>query len=101
MFEYVLKSKMRFFHVCPIGRILNRFSQDMALVDERLVDIMRGLFQDIPIYLSLYIVIGITLPPAILAGMVACMLYILVRQYIIPTARQALGLKDIGNLTKV
>ena len=36
MFENVLKTKMRFFHVCPIGRILNRFSQDMALVDEQL-----------------------------------------------------------------
>ena len=87
MLENVLKSKMRFFHVCPIGRILNRFSQDMALVDERLVNIMRHLLQDIPIYLSLYIVIGITLPPALLAAMVACMLYIIVRQYFIPTAR--------------
>ena len=87
MFENVLKSKMRFFHVCPIGRILNRFSQDMALVDERFVNIMRHLLQDVPIYLSLYIVIGITFPPALLAAMVACMLYILVRQYFIPTAR--------------
>ena len=87
MFENVLRSKMRFFHVCPIGRILNRFSQDMALVDERLVNIIRLLLQDIPIYLSLYIVIGTTMPPAILAAMVACMLYILVRQYFIPTAR--------------
>ena len=87
MFENVLKSKMRFFHVCPIGRILNRFSQDMALVDERFVNTMSNLFQDVPIYLSLYIVIGITLPPALLAAMVACMLYILVRQYFVPTAR--------------
>ena len=83
MFENVLKSKMRFFHVCPIGRILNRFSQDMALVDERFVNTMSNLFQDVPIYLSLYIVIGITLPPALLAAMVACMLYIIVRQYFI------------------
>ena len=37
MFENVIKTKMRFFHVCPIGRILNRFSQDMALVDVQLV----------------------------------------------------------------
>ena len=87
MFENVMKSKMRFFHILPIGRILNRFSQDMALVDERFVNTMSNLFQDVPIYLSLYIVIGITLPPALLAAMVACMLYILVRQYFVPTAR--------------
>ena len=36
MFENVLKTPMRFFHVSPIGRILNRFSSDMALVDEQL-----------------------------------------------------------------
>ena len=36
MFENVLKSTMRFFHVSPIGRILNRFSSDMALVDEQM-----------------------------------------------------------------
>ena len=36
MFENVLKTRMRFFHVCPVGRILNRFSSDMALVDTEL-----------------------------------------------------------------
>ena len=36
MFENVLKTRMRFFHVCPVGRILNRFSSDMALVDAQL-----------------------------------------------------------------
>ena len=87
MFENMLKSNMRFFHICPVGRILNRFSQDMALVDGRLVTIMTYLLQDTPVYVSLYIVIGITLPPAILAAMVACLLFILVRQYFMPSAR--------------
>ena len=87
MFENVLKAKMRFFHVCPTGRIINRFSQDIALVDEQLVRTTTIVCQDIPMYLSLVIVIGFNLPLALLAAMVACLLYILVRQYFIPTAR--------------
>ena len=108
MFENVLKTKMRFFHVCPIGRILNRFSQDMALVDEQLfkvagvMSIVRYmeytanmviniltyiLFQHFPIFVSLVLVICVSVPPAILAATVACVLYIFARQYFIPTAR--------------
>ena len=37
MFWKILLAKMRFFHINPIGRVLNRFSQDMALVDGQLI----------------------------------------------------------------
>ena len=37
MFWKILLTKMRFFHVNPVGRVLNRFSQDMALVDGQLI----------------------------------------------------------------
>ena len=112
MFENVLKTTMRFFHVCPIGRILNRFSSDMALVDGPLnkamgivslvsyrddidinVDNTAYLcipFQYVPKFIALVIVICICQPPAILAAIVACLLYIFVRQRFIPTARYCL-----------
>ena len=37
MFWKILLAKMRFFHINPVGRVLNRFSQDMALVDGQLI----------------------------------------------------------------
>ena len=37
MFWKILLTKMRFFHINPVGRVLNRFAQDMALVDGQLV----------------------------------------------------------------
>ena len=37
MFKNILRSKMRFFHINPVGRVLNRFSQDMSTVDGQLI----------------------------------------------------------------
>ena len=37
MFGKMLLTKLRFFHINPVGRVLNRFSQDMALVDGQLI----------------------------------------------------------------
>ena len=111
MFENVLKTRMRFFHVCPVGRILNRFSSDMALVDAQLnkalgvVTLVSNMihlckswlltytqhvsipFQYVPRFIALVLVICICEPPAILAAFVACLLYIVVRNCFIPTAR--------------
>ncbi|KAK9870727.1 hypothetical protein WA026_008296 [Henosepilachna vigintioctopunctata] len=36
MFSNVLQSRMRFFDITPSGRILNRFSNDMGIIDESL-----------------------------------------------------------------
>jgi ATP-binding cassette subfamily C (CFTR/MRP) protein 4 len=40
MFAKVLRSKMIFFDTNPVGRVLNRFSKDIGLVDELLPDTM-------------------------------------------------------------
>ena len=37
MFKNILRSKMRIFHINPVGRVLNRFSQDMGTVDGQLI----------------------------------------------------------------
>ena len=37
MFKKILFSKMRFFNINPVGRVLNRFSQDMGTVDGQLI----------------------------------------------------------------
>ena len=60
----------------------------MALVDEQLVKSATLLFHIyIPNYIALAIVIGVSLPQAILATIAACVFCVLIRQYFIRTVR--------------
>ncbi|CAH0405995.1 unnamed protein product [Chilo suppressalis] len=45
MFESITRAPMRFFHVNPSGRILNRFSKDMGAVDEVLPSALLDVLQ--------------------------------------------------------
>ncbi|XP_059049399.1 ATP-binding cassette subfamily C member 4-like [Achroia grisella] len=45
MFEAITRAPMRFFHVNPSGRILNRFSKDMGAVDEVLPSALLDVLQ--------------------------------------------------------
>ena len=45
MLDSVIKSKMRFFDLNPIGRIMNRFTKDMSSIDEVLPNKIFDFFQ--------------------------------------------------------
>ncbi len=45
MLDSVIKSKMRFFDLNPIGRIMNRFTKDMSSIDEVLPSKIFDFFQ--------------------------------------------------------
>jgi len=45
MFRKITRAPMKFFHDNPSGRILNRFSKDMGLIDEVLPQTMIDCFQ--------------------------------------------------------
>lgn len=49
MFSSVMKSTMRFFYINPLGRILNRFSKDVGVMDEILPKTMLEAVQVIKI----------------------------------------------------
>lgn len=57
MFSNILAATMRFFDTNPSGRILNRFSKDMGVVDE----ILPRMFLDsIQVYMEIIFIIYIT-----------------------------------------
>lgn len=45
MFSKLIKAPINFFETNPSGEILNRFSKDMAMVDENIPSILMDTFQ--------------------------------------------------------
>lgn len=80
--QTVLRAKPRFFDTTPVGRIMNRFTKDIAVVDQELVPFFEGSLYTLTVCLSTLVLVAcITLaflPPAVAIAVVyylVCTLY--------------------------
>ncbi|GBO41545.1 Canalicular multispecific organic anion transporter 2 [Araneus ventricosus] len=78
MLDSVLKSPMSFFDTTPVGRIINRFTTDMEILDNQLFYQIEGWFNCIFYVLASFVVIGINTPIFL-----ACLLPLGVLYYLI------------------
>ncbi|XP_060076556.1 multidrug resistance-associated protein 1-like [Ylistrum balloti] len=97
MLKCILRSPMSFFDTTPIGRILNRFSSDLDIIDDRLPRTFRLLLYYLSNLLVTFIVIGIQTPEFLIAIIPAGTLFIVLLKFYLPTARQ---LKRIESVTR-
>lgn len=75
MFARMLAATMRFFDTNPSGRILNRFSRDMGVIDEMLPKALMEAIQILLVMIGILIMVSIVNPVMIAAISGAMLLF--------------------------
>ncbi|KAI7829941.1 P-loop containing nucleoside triphosphate hydrolase protein [Kickxella alabastrina] len=79
----IVRATPRFFDATPLGRIMNRVSRDMQVVDELTMDTMAWWFMDILAVLSVFAIISLVVPAFVLvAGAVSAVYFAIARHYL-------------------
>ncbi|XP_061170519.1 multidrug resistance-associated protein 1-like [Saccostrea echinata] len=93
----ILRSPMSFFDTTPVGRIMNRFSSDIDILDDRLPRTFRLWAVMLSTLLAILVVISVNTPNFLIVIIPVGILYILILRFYLPTARQ---LKRIEGVTR-
>lgn len=75
----VLRSQLRFFETTPVGRILNRFSKDMAIIENNLPWSLRHVLTSLFDLISAAIIISTSTPIFVLVLVPIVLVYILIQ----------------------
>ncbi|KAL2644293.1 hypothetical protein R1flu_011880 [Riccia fluitans] len=97
MAEKVLRSPQLFFDQNPVGRILNRFSKDQAMVDELLPYTAQGMFENLIGVLGVMVFIAIIMPWFLLCLPPFILLFIYCQQRYVAVSRE---LKRLDGLSR-
>ncbi|KAJ8047637.1 ATP-binding cassette sub-family C member 8 [Holothuria leucospilota] len=97
MLATVILAPMRFFDTTPVGRILNRFSSDVQVLDVNIGDNVDGWFRMIFICVSSLIVNLIVTYYFVVVLVPVCIIYVIIWLFAIPTCRE---LKRIESITR-
>ncbi|KAK9474191.1 P-loop containing nucleoside triphosphate hydrolase protein [Dipodascopsis tothii] len=84
----VLRSKLRFFDATPIGRIMNRFSKDMEIVDQEAAPTIIFVFHSIFSVFTILAIIIVLIPEFVVATVVIFALFAVVVVLYLQTSRE-------------
>ncbi|ELT99037.1 hypothetical protein CAPTEDRAFT_212470 [Capitella teleta] len=87
MFACIIRCPSRFFDVNPVGRILNRFSKDIGLLDDQLPITMYDFIQCLLTVLGVVLVTCIVNPWVFIAVLPLGVVFFLLRRYYLNTSR--------------
>lgn len=94
MARSVLRAPMSFFETTPIGRILNRFSEDLSVIDSQLMWIFLGFGEFLLMALGMFVIIIYNLPLMAVIIFVLVIIYNELRKLFIPTSRELKRLRS-------
>ncbi|CAG7836369.1 unnamed protein product [Allacma fusca] len=95
MLYSVLRAPMSFFDTTPTGRILNRFSKDVDVLDNLISFILRNWFSTLTSVLGTFFIIVYNLPILVAVIVPLSVFYYLIQKFYIPTSRQVKRLESV------
>ncbi|KAF8778438.1 Multidrug resistance-associated protein 1 like [Argiope bruennichi] len=96
MLDSVMKSPMSFFDTTPVGRIINRFTTDMEILDNQLFYQIEGWLYCIFSAISSFVIIGMNVPIFLVFLLPLGFLYYFIMKLHLNTFRQIRRLESTG-----
>ena len=92
----ILRSPMSFFDTTPLGRILNRFSKDIDIVDNQIPMNLRMVFTTVLDVVGTVVVIIFAMPIFVAVILPLSVIYYLVQKIYVATARQVKRMESVA-----
>ncbi|KAI8137621.1 hypothetical protein BJV82DRAFT_646813 [Fennellomyces sp. T-0311] len=96
LLDKILRAKVRFFDSTPMGRVVNRFSSDLATIDQEVSPSMAFLIYSIVSTICTVVLISYVVPAFVVPGIVIAIIYWLVGAYYLATSRDMKRLNSVS-----
>ncbi|XP_039283752.1 multidrug resistance-associated protein 1 isoform X2 [Nilaparvata lugens] len=96
MLTQIFHKSLQFFDVTPIGRLLNRFSRDVDILDNTLPVIIRSCINCLFMVLATLVVISYTTPLFIFVILPVGIIYYFIQRFYVATSRQLKRLESVS-----
>lgn len=96
LLKHVMVLPMSFFDTTPLGRVLNRFSKDVDIIDSQLSMILGQAAGCMFNILAVFVVVSYATPPFLIGCVVVGLLYVQLQRFYIPAARELQRMESVS-----
>ncbi|CAO3610008.1 unnamed protein product [Mucor fragilis] len=92
----ILRAKVRFYDVTPLGRIVNRFSSDLATIDQETAPALSFLLYSLVATLCVIILVSTVTPAFLIPGVGIAIMFFAIGSYYLQTSRDLKRLNSVS-----